>query len=179
MTLEKHVVDTLKEWQIKIGNFDSGIRLYYPKLSLCRHLHLDSDIDNKILARYIENYFADNVKYLGDIRVCVLQEKFCILVDKEGCKYVEKKVPEPEFLANFLEVLKTQKMSAILEYFEEYARRRGTRVCVNKEESGLETVLYFEDENIEPYIYCIDQNEFGITYHRFTQDDYIDLQSMT
>ena len=46
MTLEKHVIDTMKEWQIKIGSFDSNIRLYYPKKSLCRYLDLNIDIDN-------------------------------------------------------------------------------------------------------------------------------------
>ena len=28
MTLEKHVIDTVKEWQTKIGTDDAGVRLY-------------------------------------------------------------------------------------------------------------------------------------------------------
>lgn len=44
-----------------------------------------------------------------------------------------------------------------------------TNISVCKEENELETAISFIDENVEPYIYCIDQNEFGITYHRFTK----------
>ena len=62
-------------------------------------------------------------------------------------------------------------MKNILEFFEEYAKKHGTCVCTKKEEDSG-TVFYFEDEHVEPYVYCIDQNEFGITYHRFAKDDY-------
>lgn len=176
MTLEKHVIDTMKEWQIKIGSFDSNIRLYYPKISLCRCLNLSIDIDNEKLSGYIERYFAEQIKYLGNVTVSANQDRFCIMVGKEGCDYVEKKIPEPEFLVKFLEILKSQKLQDILDYFREYAIQQETCVCVEKEEGGLETVLYFTDEHVEPYVYCIDENEFGITYHRFTKKDYVDLK---
>lgn len=175
MTLEKHLTDTMKEWQIKIGSLDSDIRLYYPKASLCRYLNLQADVDNEVLAQETENYFANHVKYLGNVSVSENKDRFCILVGREGCDYVEKKVPEPEFLAKFLEILKSQKMQNVLDYFEEYAKQHGTVVCMETEEEGMETILYFENEEIEPYVYCIDQNEFGITYHRFSKGDYMEL----
>lgn len=175
MTLEKHIVDTIKEWQIKIGSFDSAIRLYYPKTSLCRYLNLNYDIENNILSRRIEKYFSDKVKYLGKVTVSAECDRFCIMVGKEGSDYVEKEIEQPEFLTKFLEVSKEQKMKKILECFEEYAREHDTGICIKKEESGRETVVYFENEDIEPYVYCIDQNEFGITYHRFTKEDYLEL----
>lgn len=174
MTLEKHITDTIKEWQIKIGSLDTDIRLYYPKASLCRYLNLDINTDNVALCRYIEKYFADDIKYLGNVAVSVNQDKFCILVCKEGCEYVEKQVPEPEFLTQFLKVLKGQDMQGILQFFEEYAEKYGTAACTQKEEEGTGTVLYFEDESIEPYMYCIEQNEFGVTYHRFARCDFIE-----
>lgn len=90
MTLEKHVIDTMKEWQIKIGSFDSNIRLYYPKISLCRCLNLSIDIDNEDLRSYIEQYFTEKIKYLGNVTVNANQDRFCIMVGKEGCDYVEK-----------------------------------------------------------------------------------------
>lgn len=170
MTLEKHVIDTMKEWQMKIGNFDSDLRLYYPKASLCDYLGLDREIENEILAQTVEKYFADHGEVLGKICVEAGQERFCILVGKEGCDYVEQNVPEPEFLTEFLEVLKNQDMSGVHKCFEGYAKRYGTKVCIEKEEEG--TVFYFEDEKIDPYWYCVDENEFGITYHRFTKSDY-------
>ena len=29
MRLEEHIADTLKEWELKLGKIDGGIRLYY------------------------------------------------------------------------------------------------------------------------------------------------------
>ena len=40
MTLKKHIIDTIKEWQLKIGNIDTDIRLYYPKSSLCDYMEV-------------------------------------------------------------------------------------------------------------------------------------------
>ena len=174
MTLEKHVIDTIKEWQMKIGSLDSDIRLYYPKASLCHYLNLSININHAELSKCIEDYFENKVKYLGKVTVTAKQDRFCILVGKQGCEYVEKKVPEPEFLVKFLEILKCQNMQKISDFFEEYAKRQGTSVCTQKEEdAGM--IFYFKDEYIEPYVYCIDQNEFGITYHRFTKEDYMEL----
>lgn len=175
MTFQKHMIDTMKEWQIKIGGFESAIRLYYPKTSLCRYLNLDIDIENDILRSHIEEYFADNMKYLGTVTITAQKDRFCIMVGKEGCDYVEKNIPKPDFLAKFLDVIKCQEMNKIQSFFEEYADQYDTSVCMNKEKNGLETVFYFENEDVEPYVYCIDQNEFGITYHRFTKEDYIEL----
>lgn len=172
MTLEKHLVDTMKEWQMKIGNLDSDMRLYYPKDSLCDYLCLEHDIGNESLKEYIRKYLSEKAGYLGETAVSYERDRFCILVGKTGCAYVEQSVPEPVFLVKFLEALQAQNMDRIHMLFDEYAKQHGTTVCSEKEEDGCGTVLYFEDENADPYVYCIDQNEFGITYHRFAKSDF-------
>ena len=169
MTLEKHIVDTMKEWQIKIGSFDSNIRLYYPKVSLCRHLGLEDTIENEKLREKVEQYLLE-IQYLGAVNVSKDGDRYCILIDKLGCDYVEQKVAEPEFLRNFLRVLKSQNMQAVIDYFKGFADENGTVLKMEKEEHGV--VLYFENEKADAYMYCIDENEFGITYHRFTREDY-------
>ncbi|MGN0350029.1 MAG: DUF3877 family protein [Roseburia sp.] len=176
MTLEKHIVDTMKEWQMKIGSLDSNMRLYYPKNSLCGYLDLESEIGNDALKEYIKNYLSNHASYLGEITISYEQDRFCFLVRKQGCDYVEQNVPEPEFLGKFLKVLKMQNMKEIIGLFQEYAKQHGTKVGSRKEDNGLGTVLYFEDENVEPYVYCIEENEFGVTYHRFVKSDVPDLQ---
>lgn len=170
MTLEKHVTDTMKEWQMKIGSLGPEIRLYYPKESLCEYLELAMETDDKALSRYAEAYFRKQAAYLGTVSVSGKQGRFCIQVGTKGCGYVENNLPAPVFLAGFLEVLKTQKMDAICQCFEEYARISGTKVRTEKREES--TAFYFEDEEAEPYVYCIDRNAFGITYHRFARSDY-------
>ena len=175
MTFEKNIIDTMKEWQIKIGSFDSNIRLYYPKESICRYLKLDKDIENELLCRYTEHYFTVHAPHLGNVRVSAEHDRFCVLVDKDGCDYVENRIEEPKFLTEFLRVLKSQDMQRIIDFFEEYAKEHETNISVWKEENELETAISFIDENVEPYIYCIDQNEFGITYHRFTKEDFREI----
>ena len=56
MTLEKHVIDTVKEWQTKIGTDDAGVRLYYPKVSLCGYLKLPVEEDSEKICREAEAY---------------------------------------------------------------------------------------------------------------------------
>ena len=38
MRLEEHIADTLKEWELKLGRIDGGIRLYYPCDSIREYL---------------------------------------------------------------------------------------------------------------------------------------------
>ena len=61
-------------------------------------------------------------------------------------------------------------MQAVIDYFKGFADENGTVLKMKKEDHG--TVLYFENEKADAYMYCIDENEFGITYHRFTREDY-------
>ena len=175
MTLERHVIDTMKEWQLKMGSFDSNIRLYYPKESICCYLNKDMDIDNELLCREIELYFAQHTEYLGRVKVSVEHDRFCVLVEKDGCSYVEKNISMPEFLSGLLDVLKEQNMDSMSAYFEEYAASYNTMLCKETDEDDGGSIFYFADENVEPYVYCIDQNEFGITYHRFTREEYAEL----
>ena len=172
MTLEKHIEDTMKEWQMKIGSLDSGMRLYYPKCSLCDYMNLSRDIKNEVLQEYIEKYLASHAGHLGEVKISHDSDRFCLYVGKAGCSYVEQNIPEPEFLTRFLEALKIQDMDAILRVFHDYAKQHGTTVCAEKEEDGIGTALYFENEDVEPYVYCVEQNEFGITYHRFAKSDF-------
>lgn len=175
MTLEKHVIDTMKEWQIKMGSFDMDIRLYYPKTSLCRYMEMEKDIDNAALVQKIEEYIGAVMPYLGTVLITVKNDRFCIRISKEGCEYVEKNVPMPKFLAGLLEELKVQQLDSMVSYFEKYAAIHNTRLFKKTDEDDGGTILYFADENVEPYVYCIDQNEFGISYHRFTREEYKDL----
>ena len=45
--LEKHIIDTVKEWQMKIGYQNGGMKLYYPGGSLKEDLETD-DLQNAL-----------------------------------------------------------------------------------------------------------------------------------
>ena len=34
---------------------------------------------------------------------------------------------------------------------------------------GMGCVFCFENDDFEPYVYCVESDEFGLTYHRFYQ----------
>lgn len=35
--------------------------------------------------------------------------------------------------------------------------------------------VLLENDDFEPYVYCVESDEFGLTYHRFTREDYEEL----
>lgn len=177
LTLEKHVLDTMKEWQLKIGSLDQDIRLYYPKKSLCEFLEVEDIIEIDKLVKAVTEYLQSKAAVLGDITTTAAGDRLCIEIGKDGCQYVEQFVEEPEFLKLFLEALKKQKMEEMIYLFEDYAKEKGTTYIVDKEQDGLGTVLYFEDANVDPYVYCLEEDDFGITYHRFARNDYRDLKA--
>ena len=42
---------------------------------------------------------------------------------------------------------------------------------------GLGHDFYFDKEGVDDYIYCVEADDFGLTYHRFTWEDYVMLQA--
>ena len=57
--LEKHITDTIREWQVKIGYEGGTMKLYYPAESLRRSLSLDETEDlAKALAAFCKERTA-------------------------------------------------------------------------------------------------------------------------
>ena len=125
MTLEKHVIDTVKEWQTKIGTDDAGVRLYYPKVSMCGYLKLPVEEDSEKICQEAEAYFEKSVPELGHVTVTEKADRFCVFVSPEGCDYINLEIPVSEFLEGFLKVLKTQDMQQVRAYF--HMARRSVR----------------------------------------------------
>ena len=83
-----------------------------------------------------------------------------------------------------------KKDSAFLREFIDIVRKKGVTpeeikgvfssysedfVCEDKREEDLGYVFFFQDDSIDKYVYCIEWDEFGTTYHRFTKKDYENL----
>lgn len=187
--LRQHIFDTIKEWQMKIGSRDESIRLYYPAVSLMNLLRLGDkagtgdkkpegearlgELDGALLI------FAQDVEpLLGKIRFSRQGERYCIEVPEKGCAYIANAVPEPEFLKRFLSVItaKDSTLEQIRACFQDFAGMYGLGYTEeDKEGEGAGHVFYFSSAVPEPYIYCVEEDEFGLTYHRFTREDYEDL----
>ena len=81
-----------------------------------------------------------------------------------------------ELLENILAALKLQDLDAIRNVFKEFANKNGGYVIEDKSEGHSGAVLYFNNEDIDPYVYCFEQDDFGVTYHRFARSDYDKLK---
>lgn len=194
--LQQHIFDTIKEWQMKIGSRDESIRLYYPAVSLMNLLRLGDEAgDGRTEDRAEEKkpegeaglgeldgallVFAQDVEpLLGKIQFSRQGERYCIEVPEKGCAYIADSVPEPEFLKRFLSVItaKDSTLEQIRACFRDFAGMYELGYTEkDKEGEGVGHVFYFSSAVPEPYIYCVEEDEFGLTYHRFTREDYEDL----
>jgi len=45
-------------------------------------------------------------------------------------------------------------------------------VCCKIQDNDFDYVLYFQDEEIDPYYYCIKMEMGHTVYHRFIKEDY-------
>ena len=102
--LEKHITDTIREWQVKIGYEGGTMKLYYPAESLRRSLSLDEteDLDAALAA------FCKEVQpRLGTLAISAVKDRYCMEIPEEGCSYIERKIPVPELLQNLLQVITT------------------------------------------------------------------------
>lgn len=118
--LEKYICDTIKEWQLKIGDQKEAAGFYYPEASLKSLLGISFQDGTKALHDALEVFCQEAEPRLGKVRFSHRNKRYCIAIPKEGSVYVAKEVPEP-------------------------------------------------------YVYCVEEDEFGLTYHRFTRADYAEL----
>lgn len=175
ISLEQHMIDTIKEWQLKIGCQPGSMRLYYPKASLIGMLDIGADASEAELLKELSDFTADVRERLGNIRVSHTGERYCLEVPEKGCRYVKEQVPDPQFLKLLLDVLqdKGTDMERIRHLFLSYARENNGRCLEDGHgEEGLGRVFSFDRNDIDPYVYCVEQDDFGLTYHRFDRQDY-------
>ena len=178
--LERHIIDTIKEWQMKIGYQEENMRLYYPDVSLIGMLELSDDTTEKELKKNLAIFAEIVSERLGQIEISNVGDRYCLNVPPEGCKYISEKIPDSELLKNLLVVLDRREndMDQVRRVFEDYAtEHQGICVEEDHENEGLGLVFYYTSEETDPYVYCMEQDDFGITYHRFSRPDYNKLVS--
>lgn len=168
--LEKHIIDTVKEWQMKIGYQKGDMRLYYPEASLKEILE-----EGETLKEALDAFVREVQPRLGKIEISSSGGRYCLDIPEQGCRYIAETVPEPEFLSRLLHIITAGNgtMEQVRQCFRKFAEEKNTvLVEKNETEHELGCVFYFQDENADEYVYCVEENEFGITYHRFSRKDY-------
>lgn len=186
--LQKHIYDTVKEWQMKIGYREENMKLYYPGTSLRALLGLDADADAAELDGALEQFVQAVQPHLGHIQVSCdeKQERYCLDIPEEGIAYIAKEVPDSVFLKRFLGVITSpgSSLDDVEACFAKTAREQG--IGYRKSDRSAEGLghvfrfIYPEDaavcaEERDEYIYCVEADDFGLTYHRFDREDYEEL----
>lgn len=180
MNLKTHIMDTIKEWQIKIGYREGNMKLYYPGESLASLLGILDETGRCDITDFeaaLKVFCKKCEPELGQITVSGDWERYCLTIPAKGCAYVAEQVAEPEFLKSFLAVITTlgNSMEQIRQCFADYAKGKNTvwnEDRAEHEHSHGGVAFYFEDTTVDEYVYWVEENEFGLTYHRFTREEY-------
>ena len=169
--LLQNIFDTIKEWQIKIGYQEESMGLYYPATSLKNLLELSENVDLSELLKELDIFFKKEEAVLGKVEVTNQQDRICLQISKEGTAYVHENISASPFLLDFIKRITTP--GCTLEEIKGVFYKYSTDVV---EENGIHDgagdVLYFKDETIDPYVYWLEVDEFGATYHRFGRADF-------
>lgn len=165
--LEKNLCDTIKEWELKIGCSKDPIALYYPSETLLALLGMDSD-RKAALDQELQNFSRQVESRLGKLEISEKQGRYCIRIPREGSAYIHQHITANPFLIRFLQVL--TKAGSTLEDVEAVFLEFSTEAV--KEKDGADTIFYFKNPEIDEYVYCVEEDEFGLEYHRFTRSDY-------
>ena len=89
MRLEEHIADTLKEWELKLGKIDGGIRLYYPCDSIREYLGQAYTVaQGEDLAECVRQYLQAEAAYLGPVKTEYHEGRIAVQIPEEGCQYV-------------------------------------------------------------------------------------------
>lgn len=167
MDLKRNIFDNIKECEIKIGYREEDMNLYYPLESLLELLPSDRENLPDAIAAFCRSAETE----LGALTINETEEKgrFCIHVPSAGVKYVHENVKNSPFLKAFLdEIFKPgNSLEDIVNVFRTFSRD----VIVEKVEEH-EWGIYFLDPETDPYVYYLEQEEFGLQYHRFTKHAY-------
>lgn len=167
--LTHHLIETIKEFQIKLGYAKESIQLYYPLESLNRLL--ETELDAEEMLAILQEYKEEAKGKLGELSFSRNGDRFCIRIPEDGVEYVHEKVKDTGFLKEFIETLGRCNINIddVLKVFRRYS---GQVVCEKMESEEFDYLIYFGDEVPDRFRYCIKFEECGAIYHRFTAKDY-------
>ena len=167
MDLKTNICDSIKECEIKLGYQEKPIHLYYPESTLLELL----EAEHNNLSEKITLFCQTQTKIFGDITIAETQEKgrYCIDVPAKGVKYVHENMAASSFITAFVREIHKPggKREDIIKLFHEFSND----VVVEKMEEK-EWALYFRDGIPDAYVYYIEEDDFGLQYHRFTRETF-------
>ena len=174
MALEENICDTIKEWQMKIGYRREKMQLYYKDSSLCSLLNIDLSLTGAALLNVLAGFVQYSATRFGECRFSYQGSRFCVEVPEQGTLFVKENKPDSAFLKEFIDIIQKKGVTPeeIKSVFSSYS---DDFVFEDRRADDLGYVFFFKGDTIDKYVYCIEWDEFGTTYHRFTKKDYENL----
>ncbi len=172
--LERMLINSIKEVQIKLGYEKEAIHFYYPQRALTNILKIPQGSDGEI--KDAMEGFKEWVKErLGDIRITKSQERVCFEIPPEGVEYVHEHEKDNGFLKEFIETVEDPRttLEDMLEVFRKYGD--GKVICEKSQEDDFDYILFFENSSFDNYRYYIKFHDNHVTYHRFLSEDAADM----
>ena len=167
--LKRHLMDTIKEEQIKLGYSEETIRLYYPLKALNRLM--GAQLDTECMTAHLTG-FKDYVKEdFGQLEISEKNGRFCISLPPQACVYVHEHTPNHGFMYEFIDVI--AKHDITIEYVLEVFRRYSDHVHFERADHGeFDYLIYFERGVPDNYRYCLTNEGPHMIYHRYTPEEY-------
>ena len=171
--LEKNIIDVVKEEQIKLGYQKEVIRLYYPLSSLNNYLKTNLDIAG--MNKTLKEFCGREKDIFGSIEISHEKERVCFCLSDEVSVYVNEHTQNEGFLYDLIEEISRHpaQMDNVIALFHKYSEQ------VHVERAGhgeFDYLIYFADGQPDEYMYCLtDEGNGHIIYHRYTREDYDDL----
>ncbi|WP_310604740.1 DUF3877 family protein [Anaerosporobacter sp.] len=167
--LEKNIIDTIHEWQVKLGYTEEMIRIYYNRDSLEHLVKLPLPTVVEAKAFLIE--WRETAEHFGKIRLSNKEERFCIGIPAEGTKYIYELKKRSTFLIDLMKILKESDCT-IEHVMEVFKKQSEDIICEHVEGEEFDYVIYYADETMDAFRYCFSFGEMGAFYHRFSAYDF-------
>lgn len=173
--LIRNIIDQIKEAQMKLGYVREAVRLYYPLSSLNALLETDF-VELQELLLFLQRNPDFQCTEIGTLYFAEHRERIEISITTQGTEYVFQNVEAPPFLSELIHLFQENHHNRLEEICAVFAKYDAAYICEEMpEEQEFDYVLYFSDEGIDPYYYCIKMEMGHTVYHRFTKQDYIEL----
>ncbi|MEI3194053.1 MAG: DUF3877 family protein [Lachnospiraceae bacterium] len=95
-------------------------------------------------------------------------------VPPEGCTWIHENVPNSPLLTDFIRTITTpgKTLEDVRACFAHYALPGHPLQEADHVHDGMGRVFFYEGGQPDEYVYCVEADDFGLTYHRFTMEDY-------
>ncbi len=168
MNLQQNIIDNVLECQVKLGIASMPVSFYYPDTSLCQLLGCKAEN----LQEACKEFCQETLDTLGGIVIREVSSepgRYGITVPSTGVDWINAHFKASDFTKAFVEIIKKpgQTLDGMVDFFKSFSEN----VIVDKE-SPDEWAISFADDRVDPYVYHIEENVFGLEYHRFTKEAY-------